>query len=67
MANIFDVSEFEITPDSSPDEIDGWDSLHHMKLVLSLEKEYGITFRSDEVEKMLSYKSILETLKKHGV
>jgi len=40
-----------------------WTSLNHMALVLSLEKEFGVTFSyHDIVNKLISLKGILEAL-----
>jgi acyl carrier protein len=54
MADIFQVSAAQITPMSSPDTIENWDSLNHLNVVLALEQEFGIQFLPEEIEKLLS-------------
>jgi short-subunit dehydrogenase/acyl dehydratase/acyl carrier protein len=43
----------------------GWDSLRHIELVLELESVFGMRFRSDEVEKIMNYNSLLLVTRGH--
>ena len=54
VADIFEVPLAEVTPDSSPDIIESWDSLRHLNLVLAMEQEFGIQFTPEEIEQLLS-------------
>ncbi len=54
VADIFEVPLASVTPDSSPDSIESWDSLRHLNLVLALEQEFGIQFTPEEIEQLLS-------------
>lgn len=44
-----------------------WDSLRHIQLVLALEKEFSIKIKTSEIEKLNSYKKIVEKLSKKSV
>ena len=44
-----------------------WDSLRHIQLVLALEKEFSIKIKTSEIEKLNSYKKIVEELSKKSV
>jgi acyl carrier protein len=46
---VFDDNELTVAPDTSLVEIVDWDSIAHVKVVLSLEEEFGIQFTEDEV------------------
>jgi acyl carrier protein len=35
---------------SSPDDVDGWDSLQHLQIILALEEEFGVRFQPDEID-----------------
>ncbi len=48
----------EIRPDSSPESIAAWDSLHHLNLVLALEQEFGLQFTPEEIEQMVTIELI---------
>lgn len=58
MAKAFEVPQESITNFSSQDNISTWDSLHHVKMIVFLEREFDITIPDDDVSKMLSYKLI---------
>ncbi len=39
-----------VTPELTADDVEEWDSLSHVSLVLAIEQEFGIRFRVGEVE-----------------
>ncbi len=63
MSKILKVPIDSIDPDSSPDNIDSWDSLLHMNLMLALEQEFTVSFSDEEIIQAISFGIILETLK----
>jgi acyl carrier protein len=44
----------DITSETVASDIDAWDSLNHLSLILALEQEFGIQFTADETARMLS-------------
>ncbi|MDH7568781.1 MAG: acyl carrier protein [Armatimonadota bacterium] len=46
---VFDDDEIEIRPEMTAADVDGWDSLSHVNLILSIEKGFGIKFSQKEV------------------
>jgi acyl carrier protein len=51
-ADIFQVPAGEITPASSPETIESWDSVQHLNLVLALEERFGVQFEPEEMDQM---------------
>ena len=50
---------------SSPDNVESWDSMRHMNLVLALEEEFNVKFSDEQMlslEDVRSIVSILEEL-----
>jgi len=47
--DVFDDDELELRPDMTADDVDGWDSLRHVRLVLTVEKAFGTRFPASEV------------------
>jgi len=56
----------ELNKESSPDNVEKWDSLKHMNLILALEEEFNIAFSDEEIVEMLSVEIIVEILKEKG-
>ncbi|MBF0105607.1 MAG: acyl carrier protein [Deltaproteobacteria bacterium] len=46
------IDEFVITEAMTAGEIPGWDSLNHIKVIHSIEREYNISFRGMELIRM---------------
>lgn len=62
MAEAFEVSEEDINEQSSMENIENWDSLHHVKLTVFLEREFDITIPDEVVGNMISFKLIKEVI-----
>lgn len=58
MSAVFEVPREEITDVSSVDNIESWDSLKHLNLILSLEEEFNISIPDEEVGNLMNYKLI---------
>ena len=58
VSDIFEVPLAQVRADSSPDNVESWDSLRHLNLVLALEDEFGIQFTPEEIEQLLSVEII---------
>jgi len=55
MGSILKVDPASLGPDSSNDNIETWDSLKHMNLVLALEEEFGVSIPDEEAANITSY------------
>ncbi len=62
MKTVFEISVDKINEESSVDNIDLWDSMGHIKLVISLENDFGIRFNGGEVMEMVKYSKIKEII-----
>lgn len=62
MATVFDRPAAEIPENASPENLEDWDSLHHLELVLELELEFGVRVPAETVPELLSLEAIEETL-----
>ena len=62
MSAVFGLEPSEITEDSSQGNIEGWDSVKSLALLVSLEEEFGVSIPLDKVVKMTSFKNIRLTL-----
>jgi len=46
---VFEDDEIEIDRDTTADDIDGWDSMSHMTLLMAIEEDFEIEFEEWEV------------------
>jgi acyl carrier protein len=58
MSDVFEVDKELIDMESSQDDIDNWDSLNHLDLIVSLEEEFDIVFPIEEIGNLVSCKLI---------
>jgi acyl carrier protein len=66
-AAVFDVPPEQVTPDSSTDTIEQWDSLGRLTLVLELEQGFGVQLPPEVTEELTSVRSIVAVLTELGV
>ena len=50
--DVFDDEDITVTETTNSDDIEDWDSLSHINLVVAVEKEFGIKFSMGETQKM---------------
>ena len=50
--DVFDDEEISVTAETNADDIEDWDSLSHINLVVAVEKEFGVKFSMGETQKM---------------
>ena len=63
-ATIFEVDVSIINSDSSPDNIETWDSMNHMNLILAIEEEFQLKILDDDAVELLSYLEIITYIRK---
>lgn len=54
MIDIFDVDDLTITRTTTAEDIEEWDSLSHVRLVVAVERKFGIKFTNSEIEGLKS-------------
>jgi acyl carrier protein len=58
MSAVFEIPAESITDEASSDNIENWDSLRHLNLILALEEEFGVSIPDEEVGNLINYKLI---------
>lgn len=62
MSAVFGVDVETINEDSSQDNIEGWESIRTLDLIVALEEEFGVTIPLEEVGNMTNFKYIKLTI-----
>ena len=47
--NVFDDDEIVLFDEMTSADVEDWDSLSHVNLILKIEKEFGVKFTVDEI------------------
>jgi len=51
-ADVFDEDSIVVTPHLSAKDVDGWDSLTHIRLILTVERAFKVKFSTSEIGKL---------------
>jgi len=62
IAATFGVAPHAITPATSSDTIEAWDSMNHLHLVVALEAEFGVSFEPEQAVELTSVQAITEAV-----
>ncbi len=50
--DVFDDDELVIADETTADDVDGWDSLMHINLIIAVEKRFGVQFATAEISSL---------------
>ena len=60
MADLFGYPIDKINEETTRQDINSWDSLRHVQLILELEANFGVKFKPSEIPEMISFQKIKE-------
>jgi acyl carrier protein len=61
-ADIMEVPRARITESTSIENLESWDSVRHLNLILALEQEFHMQFEPEEIDEMSDVRQILAVL-----
>ncbi len=61
--DVFDEDSIEVTPELSAKDVDGWDSLTHIRLILTVEKKFKIKFSTSEIGNLENVGDLVSLIK----
>ena len=67
ISDTFQISTKKINNESGPDDIEMWDSLGQLSLILAIEQKYKITLEIDEIFEIMNVGDIYKILEKRGI
>jgi acyl carrier protein len=61
--DVFDEDSIKVTPELTAKDVDGWDSLNHIRLILTIEKAFKIKFSTSEIGKLENVGDLVTLIK----
>ena len=62
---VFKLRDNEFSEELTIEDIDSWDSISHMELILAIEDNYQLTLTGDDIADMTSVKAINQIIMKY--
>lgn len=60
--DVFDDEDIVLNANTTSDDIEDWDSLEHINLLVAVEQEFGIKFNMNEVTNMKNVGEMVEII-----
>ena len=61
--DVFDDESIVVQPELSAKDVDEWDSLAHIRVMLTVEKAFGIEFSTSEIGKLKNVGELVELVR----
>jgi acyl carrier protein len=54
LIDVLDLDDLEITTATTAEDIEEWDSLSHVRLIVAIERKFGIRFQNSEIGSLMN-------------
>jgi acyl carrier protein len=54
LIDVLDLDDLEITTATTAEDIEEWDSLSHVRLIVAIERRFGIRFQNSEIGSLMN-------------
>jgi len=61
--DVFDEESIRVVPELSARDVHGWDSLAHIRLILTVEKAFKVRFSTSEIGKLQTVGDLVALIK----
>jgi acyl carrier protein len=61
---IFDDETLILTPETTADDVPGWDSMNHITIVVETERRFGVKFNTAEIEELKNIGEFIALIEK---
>jgi acyl carrier protein len=66
-ADVFDDPGFALRDDMTANDVEGWDSLNHINLIIAIESAFDVQFEGTEIAALATVGDLWPLLEKYGV
>jgi acyl carrier protein len=64
MAEVFEMKVTDLPASFNQSDVENWDSLHHLNLIVELESVFNVSFEPEEINEMTSFEKVLKSTSK---
>ena len=65
IAKTFNIDRTAVDENASMDNVPEWDSLNHLRLIMSIEEEFGISLDPEDIVRFQDFQSALTIINKY--
>jgi acyl carrier protein len=60
--DVMDLDDVELQDSMTGDDVEEWDSLSHVRLIVAIEQSFGIKFSNTEIEKLKCVGDLIDAI-----
>jgi acyl carrier protein len=64
IADVLDQPDLQVTPATTAENVDGWDSFNHINIVVAIESHFGIKIHTAEIEELRNVGELVEVVER---
>jgi acyl carrier protein len=61
--DVLEDDELKLSPETTAKDVDNWDSLNHVRLMLTVEKSFGVKFSASEIGRLKNIGGLIKLVK----
>jgi acyl carrier protein len=65
--DFFELPQLAVDPSTSAAQVEGWDSLAHVGLIVAVEKAFAVRFTTKEVQSLRTVGDLIALLERRGM
>jgi acyl carrier protein len=62
MADTFDLDDLKVTRETTAEDVEEWDSLTHIRLIVAIERAFKIKFSNAEIERLRNVGDLVDAI-----
>jgi acyl carrier protein len=62
MRDVFEIDDLKYSDSLTADDVEGWDSLSHVRFLIAVEKKFGFRFTSGEIDGFKNVGEVLDVI-----
>ena len=62
MIDVFDLDDLQISAQTTADDVEDWDSLSHIRLMVAVERQFKIKFQNSEIESLTNVGELVQVI-----